>query len=272
MAWFSTIEQPVIRDLSLWIWQLFGGDLNLHEARKTTFASVHDCFIRELRDGARPIDSTPGILVSPCDAIVGECGAVEAMQLVQAKGFTYSLEQLLLNRGLAESYRSGRYVTLRLTSTMYHRFHAPADCEIEEVRYVPGDTWNVNPATLKRVRNVFCRNERAVITVRLVESPHSVTLVPIAAILVGGIRLTAADVTFNLTYTGPERIVCRHPLQRGQEMGLFNHGSTVVVLASDGCELCEDIRPGHRIRVGEPLLRLEINRPMMPDVCNRHDT
>src|SRR5262249_392701 len=111
-----------------------------------------------------------------------------------------------------------------------------------------------------------------VITARLVESCHSVTLVPFAAILVGGIRLTAADLTFNLTYNGPERIVWRHPLQRGQEMGLFNHGLTVGWLASHGVELFEDIFPGHRIRVGEPLLRLEVNRPMMPDVCNRRDT
>ena len=260
MAWFSRIERPFIRDVSLWVWQTFGGELNLQEARKTTFTSVHDCFIRELRDGVRPIDRTPGILVSPCDAIVGECGIVEAMQLVQAKGFSYPLEHLLLDPALAERYRNGRYVTLRLTSTMYHRFHAPDDCEISEVRYVAGDAWNVNPATLKRVRNVFCRNERVVITARLVESGNPITLVAIAAILVGGIHLSVADATFNLTSASPQRMVCRHPLARGQEIGYFNHGSTIVVLASSGFELCEAIRTGHRIRVGEPLLRQQVNQ------------
>ena len=261
MAWFSRIEQPAIRDLSMRVWQFFGGDLNLHEAKKTTFASVHDCFIRELRKGARLIDPTPGILISPCDAIVGACGVVEEKQLVQAKGSSYSLDHLVLDPALAERYRNGRYVTLRLTSTMYHRFHAPANCEVGEVRYVAGDTWNVNQATLKRVRNVYCRNERAVITARLLDSPQSVTLVAIAAILVGGIHLTVADATFNLTYAGPQRIVCRHRLRRGQEMGYFNHGSTVVVLASSGFELCEAICPGHRIHLGEPLLRSHGTQP-----------
>src|SRR5262245_34006283 len=160
-----------------------------------------------------------------------------------------------MDRALAESYAGGTYVTLRLTSTMYHRFHAPDDCELCEVRYVPGDTWNVNPATLRRVRNVFCRNERAVITAKLIDDATFVTLVAVAAILVGGIHLTVMDATFNLTYAGPQRITCRHSVEKGQEIGYFSHGSTIVLLAPPGFALAEAIGAGHRIRVGEPLLR-----------------
>ena len=260
MARFSRIEHPLVRDISLWAWQLFGGDLDLREAKKTTFASVHDCFIRELREGARPIDSSPDVLVSPCDGIVGQSGRIDGSQLVQAKGFAYSLEDLLLDRALVQRYRNGRYVTLRLTSTMYHRFHAPEDCEVQQIRYVQGDTWNVNPATLARVRKVFCRNERAVVTARLVNAPESITLVAIAAILVGGICLNVPGATFNLDCPGPERIVCRHSFTRGQEVGYFNHGSTIVVLVSPGFELCAAIQAGRHVRVGEPLLRRLITR------------
>ena len=124
IGWFSRIEQPLIRDLSIATWRLFS-DLDLSEAKTTEFRSLHDCFIRELKDGARPIDGAADVLVSPCDAIVGACGAIEGTELYQAKGFPYTLQDLLCDPALVEAYRNGRYVTLRLKSSMYHRFHAP---------------------------------------------------------------------------------------------------------------------------------------------------
>ena len=142
MGWFSKIEQPLVRDLSIGIWRLFS-DLDLSEAKKTKFRSMHDCFVRELRDGARPIDATTSVLVSPCDAIVGACGSVAGTEVIQTKGFPYTLQDLLCDSDLAGVYRDGRYVTLRLTSSMYHRFHAPHDCRVEKVTYISGDTWNV---------------------------------------------------------------------------------------------------------------------------------
>ena len=162
IGWFSRIEQPLVRDVSIGVWQLFS-DLDLREAKKTHFRSMHDCFTRELKDGARPIDSRADILVSPCDAIVGACGTIAGTELYQAKGFPYTLEDLLGDRALVEAHRNGRYVTLRLTSSMYHRFHAPHDGRIEQVIYISGDTWNVNPIALKRVERLFCKNERAVV-------------------------------------------------------------------------------------------------------------
>ena len=128
---------------------------------------MHDCFTRELKAGARPIDQRPEIMVSPCDAIVGACGAIAGTRLYQAKGFPYTLDDLLCDRDLVETYRNGRYVTLRLTAGMYHRFHAPHDCHVDRVTYVSGDTWNVNPIALKRIERLFCKNERAVIRTTL---------------------------------------------------------------------------------------------------------
>ncbi|MEA2733461.1 MAG: phosphatidylserine decarboxylase [Acetobacteraceae bacterium] len=254
VGWFSKIEQPLIRDLSLRAWGFFS-DLDLSDAKQTRFRSMHDCFTRALKDGARPIDPDPGILVSPCDAIVGAEGPVEQGQVLQVKGFPYSLDDLLGDAEHAATFRHGRYVTLRLTSSMYHRFHAPHDCIVDAVSHFPGDTWNVNPVTLKRVERVFCKNERAVIRTRLSATGHAVTLVPVAAILVAGIRLRFLDIPLR-SNQGRRTFPCSVPLRKGQEMGWFEHGSTIILLAPEGFRLSDDVSQGTTIRTGQPLLRI----------------
>ena len=97
MGWFSRIEQPLVRDLSIGLWRFFS-DLDLSEAKKADFRSMHECFTRELKDGARPVEADPSILVSPCDAIVGACGAIAGTELFQVKGFPYTLQDLLGDR------------------------------------------------------------------------------------------------------------------------------------------------------------------------------
>jgi phosphatidylserine decarboxylase len=255
MGWFSKIENPIVRDSSIGIWKLFS-DLDLGEAKKTRFSSMHDCFTRELKDGARPVDMRPDILTSPCDAIVGANGMIEGATIIQAKGFPYSLIDLVGDAALAGYYRGGRYFTLRLTSSMYHRFHAPHDLRVEKVTYISGDTWNVNPIALKRIERLFCKNERAVIECRLAGSNHLLTLVPVAAILVASIRLHFLNMLFHLNYPGPNVIRCEAFHRKGQEMGWFEHGSTIIVFAPKGFELCDGIEDGHRVKMGEPLLRL----------------
>ena len=255
MGWFSQIEQPLVRDLSIATWRLFS-DLDLSEAKKTQFASMHDCFIRELKDGARPVDADAAMLVSPCDAIVGTCGAVAGTELIQAKGFPYTLQDLLGDPALVELYRDGRYVTLRLTASMYHRFHAPHDCCVESVAYVSGDTWNVNPIALKRVERLFCKNERAVLRTRLAASGHLITLVPVAAILVASIRLPFLDGVRDLRRLGRNVIPCSANFAKGAEVGWFQHGSTIVLFAPDGFTLCDQVKQGTVIRMGQPLMRL----------------
>jgi phosphatidylserine decarboxylase len=255
IGWFSKIQNPLIRDLSIGIWSLFS-DIDLSDARKKKFDSMHDCFVRELTEGARPIDPDPATVVSPCDAIVGACGMLSGTELLQIKGFPYALGDLLQDSGLAAHYRDGRYVTLRLTAGMYHRFHAPHDCVVERVDYISGDTWNVNPIALKRIERLFCRNERAIITTRLTRSEELVTLVPVAAILVASIRLHFIDVARELRSCGAMRFDCDARFLKGQELGWFEHGSTIIVLATGSLELCEGVREGARIRMGESLMRL----------------
>jgi phosphatidylserine decarboxylase len=254
IGWFSKIEQPLVRDLSIAIWRMFS-DLDLSEAKKTEFRSMHDCFIRELKDGARPVDSDPAILTSPCDAIVGASGTIAGIDLLQVKGFPYTLQDLVSDPEFVETYRNGRYVTLRLTSTMYHRFHAPHDCTVEQVKYLSGDTWNVNPIALKRIEKLFCRNERAVVRTGLAGTGHIVTLVPVAAILVASIRLhcLAGEAELRARAITP---VGKASFQKGEEMGWFQHGSTIIVFAPDGFTLCDGVRDGTNIRMGRPLMRL----------------
>jgi phosphatidylserine decarboxylase len=251
----SKVEQPLVRDLLVGLWTAFSG-LDLSEAKQTSFRSMHDCFVRELKDGARPVNADPRILTSPCDAIVGACGAIAGTELLQVKGFPYSLLGLLDDPELVEAHRNGRYVTLRLTSSMYHRFHAPHDCRVEQVTYISGDTWNVNPVTLKRIERLFCKNERAVIRTTLMAGGHQVTLVPVAAILVASIRLHFLDVLLHLRHRGPNVMSCDAALRKGEEMGWFEHGSTIIVFAPEGFALCDGVTEGATIRMGEPLMRL----------------
>ena len=255
MGWFSRIEQPLVRDLSIALWRFFS-DLDLAEAKNTHFRSMHECFTRELKDGARPVDADPSILTSPCDGIVGAGGAIAGTDLYQVKGFPYTLPDLLGRSPLAGDHVNGCFVTLRLTSGMYHRFHAPHDCRVEQVNYISGDTWNVNPIALKRIEKLFCKNERAVLRTRLAAGSHVVTLVPVAAILVASIKLHFLDVLLNLKHRGSNVMACDAPFEKGQEMGWFEHGSTIIVLAPKGFSLCDNAREGSMIRMGQPLMRL----------------
>ena len=156
----------------------------------------------ELVEGARPVDPDPSLCTSPCDAIVGACGRVEDGQLYQAKGFPYRLDELFGPSQDTTPFHDGLFVTLRLTSAMYHRFHAPHDLDVEHVTYLSGDTWNVNPIALQRVERLFCRNERAVLRTRLQASGAPIALVPVAAILVASLRLHCLDVLLSLRHRG----------------------------------------------------------------------
>jgi phosphatidylserine decarboxylase len=254
IGWFSRIEQPLVRDLSIHVWRLFS-DLDLSEARETRFRSMHHCFTRQLKEGARPVDPDPRVLVSPCDAIVGAMGTVEDGLVLQVKGFPYRLMELLADADHAALFAGGRYVTLRLTSSMYHRFHAPHDCRVETVVHIGGDTWNVNPIALKRVERLFCKNERAVIGTRLAGTGHAVTLVAVAAILVAGIRLRFVDIPFDRDSRVPHRYATDARFSKGEEMGWFEHGSTIIVLAPDGFMFCDTVREGTTIRAGQALMR-----------------
>ena len=256
VGWFSHIENPIIKRISLTLWQLFAGKIDISEARHSSFISLHDVFIRELRPGARPVCDDPEVAVSPCDGIVGAYGTVAGQTLFQAKGFPYSLSDLLHDPRLVERFVDGRYITLRLKSTMYHRFHTPYDCRITRVDYISGDTWNVNPIALERIERLFCKNERAIIDLEPLQGVPPITLVPIAAILVASIKLNFLDEVLDLKYRGPNRLTCDATFLRGEELGYFQHGSTVIVFGDGRYRISRSLTQGDIVRMGQPLLEL----------------
>lgn len=255
MGWFSQIENPLVCKLSIGIWKLFT-ELDLNEAKPVRYKSMHECFVRELKEGARPVDMDPEVLCSPCDAIVGAIGTVAGDgQVFQAKGFPYQVQDLFGDPQRASPYLGGQYVTLRLTSAMYHHFHAPADLTVEHVTHIAGDTWNVNPIALKRVERLFCRNERAAVHARLKNGGHPVALVPVAAILVACLKFKFMDLRLHIDYTGPDEFDCHIDQAKGQDMGWFQHGSTIIVFVPPGFRLAEGVAAGHPIRMGQALMR-----------------
>jgi phosphatidylserine decarboxylase len=258
MGRFSKIEHPWVRDASIALWRLFT-DLDLSEAKQTHFKSLHDCFTRELKPGMRPVDATVDVITSPSDGILGAHGRIENGQLFQAKGFGYRLDELLGDEAASCEWHNGSFVTIRLTSAMYHRFHAPHDCQVERVTYFSGDTWNVNPIALKRVEKLFCKNERAFLKTRLRGNSDAagqvIAIVPVAAILVASIRLHFLNVLLHLKYRGPNTVACHAEFAKGQEMGWFQHGSTIIVLMPPGFALCEGVLEGASLHMGQPLMR-----------------
>jgi len=254
MGWFSELRHPWISRPSIALWQLFS-DLDLHEARDSRFASLHDAFIRELKPGARRVDDRPDVMTSPSDAIVGAHGVVENGRLYQAKGFAYQLEELVGGAQEAKAWQGAHFVTLRLTAGMYHRFHAPAAGTLRQVRYISGDTWNVNPIALRRVERLFCKNERACLTMVPADGGAPIGIVAVAAILVASIRLHAIPDTLNTRFKGRRDYACEQAYAKGDEMGWFHHGSTLILLVPPQYERLDDWQEGDRIQMGRALFR-----------------
>ena len=258
MGRFSKITNPLIRSISIGLWRFFS-KVDLSDAAEPKFSSLHDAFIRKLKPGARPVDQNPAMLTSPCDGIIGAHGKISDTNVFQAKGFPYSITDLLHDPQLVETFRNGSYLTIRITAGMYHRFHAPADCHISRVTYISGDTWNVNPIALKRVERLFCKNERAVIEAELLNGsgrPVPFLMVPVAAILVASIRLHFIDVLLNLRYRGANVLPCDARYRKGDELGWFEHGSTIILLFPEAYSFLPNIREGLPTRMGEPLMQL----------------
>lgn len=253
MGRISRIRSRRFTAAAIWLWRRFT-DLDLSEAQASQFESIHDCFTRALKPGSRPIDQSPGTWCSPSDALLGASGVIEDGVVLQAKGMPYSLAELVGPTVDLAPFEQGHYTTLRLTSAMYHRFHAPCDLRLEHVTYISGDTWNVNPIALARVERLFCRNERAVLRARAADGTP-LLIIPVAAVLVASLRLHAVDVRLHLRYRGPNEIPVDARYARGQEMGWFEHGSTIIVVTPKGFAPLDSRRMGEELRMGEVLWR-----------------
>ncbi len=212
-------------------------------------------FTRRLRDGSRPIDAASGVLVSPSDSRLSAIGRVPGDgRLEQVKGETYGIDVLLASDGEAARFQGGHHATLYLSPAMYHRVHSPVDGEVVGWRYVPGRLFPVNAAGVRSVPGLLTRNERVVV---LLETPaHGpVAVVLVGAANVGRISLAFADLVTNRGHApGSFRPNAPIPIRRGDEIGVFNLGSTVVLLVADP-GLVPAAKAGDIVRVGQALWR-----------------
>ncbi len=234
-------------------------EVNLDEVKLDVpggFATFNEFFTRELRDGARDIDDDEDAIISPVDGTVSAAGAIRADTIFQAKDIDYTLGDLLAtDLDEVEHYVDGSFATIYLAPYNYHRVHAPFAGELVAARYVPGDLFSVNDATVSHLKGLFCRNERLVMRFRTAHGPA--VLVFVGALNVGSIstpwtgeiRPRKAGMVDVLDLSAH-----RTTLQKGDLLGWFNMGSTVIlVLPAGTCEWDDDLEPGETLRMGEEI-------------------
>jgi phosphatidylserine decarboxylase len=220
-----------------------------------TFHTFGEFFARPLREsGLRPIASGDDVVASPVDGVVSECGLAEAGKLLQAKGIDYALADLLADDALAARFTGGAWATLYLSPRDYHRIHFPLRGGVAGYRYVPGVLWPVNPAAVRGVPGLFTANERLV---TVLETPvGACAVVAVGATIVGRVR-AYYDPTIPVTNLPRAKPIRRDypepiPVEKGQELGAFEMGSTVILAFEPGkVALDARLAPGARVRVGE---------------------
>jgi len=227
-----------------------GANLGETELELRAYDTFGDFFARKLRPGVRPIDANESAVISPCDGVVAARGIAEHGELIQAKGLNYRLEDLVVDRTMAARLTEGPYTTIYLSPRDYHRVHAPVDARLVAYDYVPGELWPVNLKFAARKANLLARNERVVIWL---ESPRLgvVAVVMVAATGVGNIRLAHAEDSVKWRHAGElRRIELDERVKRGDELGAFRLGSTVVMCFQPGSvELDGEV--GQAVRFGE---------------------
>lgn len=225
-----------------------GADLGEAELELGEYDSLGDFFARKLKAGVRPIDSDAASVIAPCDGVIASMGRAIHGELIQAKGLPYRLEDLVVDRQWAQQLVGGPYATIYLSPRDYHRVHSPLDGRLIAYDYIPGALWPVSPRVASRRRELLSRNERVVIWLDA-PSVGIVAVVMVAAVGVGNIRLAHAD-PLPGRLREPRRVERNAQIARGDELGTFCLGSTVVmVFPPRALTLSGDI--GQAVRFGQ---------------------
>ncbi|MGI6125578.1 MAG: archaetidylserine decarboxylase [Planifilum sp.] len=234
--------------------------VNLEEAEKPwrDYPNLLEFFVRRLKPDARPVDPSPDTVVSPVDGVITQLGEITEGTLIQSKGVTYRLVDLLGgDREQADRYDGGKFLTIYLSPRDYHRIHTPVDGEVTHVSYIPGQLFPVNAFGLRAIRRLFVRNERLITFLRT--ALGTIAVVKVGATNVGSIRLNFDPQVF--TRSADRRCKCKAyepplPLSKGEEMGRFEFGSTVILLFEPGrVEWISDWAPGTALKMGQPIIR-----------------
>ena len=220
-----------------------------------SFATFAEFFARPLKPGSRPVAPGDQVVVSPVDGAVSEAGIAEQGRLIQAKGLEYRASELLGDGPLAARLAGGAFATLYLSPCDYHRIHFPLGGRVLGWRYLPGRLWPVNPASVRTVPGLFAVNERLV---TVLDTPLGLcAVVAVGATVVGRVRaFYDPAVPFTNSGGGPRSLDYLEPIpvEKGQELGAFEMGSTVILLFEPGkVALSPRLRPGAPVRMGEAI-------------------
>jgi phosphatidylserine decarboxylase len=249
--------RPLVRTAIKGFAAAYGVATDEAERDAGTYRTFTDFFTRRLKPDLRPIAQGEDVACSPVDGTVGQVGGIESGTLVQAKGKTYGLAELLVDEDDARAYDGGTYATLYLAPRDYHRIHAPLSGRITGYTYVPGHLWPVNAKGIAEIDRLFAVNERLI--THMETAAGRVAVVKVGATCVGRIRATYDDVVTNNGRSPFRRVRYDVPFDvaKGEELGVFEMGSTVIVLFQRGrITLDPLIETGARVRLGQALGRI----------------
>ena len=258
-GWGSRLRRP--RALRRWVIRRFirAFNVDMSEAAVSdpdAYDTFEAFFTRRLKDGVRCWDEDRLAIASPCDGAISECGPLNGRRLIQAKGHYYSVDALLGDSGLGDAFVDGSFATIYLSPRDYHRVHMPQDARLERMAYIPGALYSVNTLTAATRPGLFARNERVVCMFRGATGRFAMILV--GAMVVGGIRTTwAGRVTPRTMESWQMTADAPLAFERGDEMGLFELGSTVIMLYPSGSIAWQpELTHGAPGRLGQTLARV----------------
>jgi phosphatidylserine decarboxylase len=256
-GWLARLRRPriFVKALKYSFVRITGIDMGESEHPIDTFDTLEDLFVRQLCDGARPIDANPSAWVSPVDGCVGAFGAIKNDTLLQVKGKSYSLSRLLDDSGMAEMFEGGAYLTIYLAPHNYHRIHSPCEGLIQSCRHIPGALMPVYPESLRYVDELFASNERVVSYIQTAQA-GLVSLVKVGATLVGRISVVF-DPSIQTNAPGKKARSVHYDapmaITKGGQLGAFELGSTVVLLSQPGKVTYEDLSEGQALCMGQKI-------------------
>lgn len=254
----SWVKDPMIR----WFSNRYG--VNLDEALENDplkYSSFNNFFTRQLKEGARPVDGSINSITSPADGVVSQFGSINAGSMIQAKGKDFTVKQLLAcDAELADKFQNGQFATVYLSPKDYHRVHMPCDATLKHMTFVPGKLFSVNEVTANNVSGLFARNERVV---AVFDTPTGM----VAMVLVGAMIVASIETVW-AGEVAPIRQRIQHyqyednkslQFSKGDEMGRFKLGSTVVMLSENPNWSWESgLEAGSEIQMGEKLASVNV--------------
>ena len=246
---------PLIRIFS----RIYSVELTEATQQVSEFRTFNEFFTRQLIPDARPLDPDLNAVLSPVDGFIGEYGRINDGRLIQAKGLDYRLADLLLDSKRDSLYNGGEFITIYLAPQNYHRIHSMVEGEVSEFSYIPGDLWTVSPLGVHHVPKLFARNER--MTTYIQTEKGECALIKVGATVVGRIRVTFHDQISNRHGAMAKQLVLKNPfkLERGDEVGLFELGSTVICLFPPGQVELNDLELEQKISLGQAIGRFKPN-------------